>query len=229
MKHTKLYIAIAAAGISIAAMSQMSYAAFITTTPETKIVDGKEATTYSVVETDYDPFFSPLRAAATPATTETQMLTKYPTVTQATITAFKTAVMDEVKAGKCQTLSGYGDLGTGKTPVGFYPKVTTVSGSINFTTSTLTQLFDPTKTIIEWGTCPNYISAANTKWADNLATKMGAEYGNFATKLVPAVQAEWIANTSGVEFSAFGTFTYKVSATTGATSIGFTGTKLTFP
>lgn len=168
------------------------------------------------------------RAVATP-TTEAQLIAKYAGVTQATIDAFKNAIKTSVKAGNCISLSGYGDIGTAGTPACFYSKVTTSSCVLNFTANTLNCTFDPTKTKYEWGNRPNYYNASNTKWASDLSTAMGAEYANFASKLAPAVQAEWIANTSGVQFAGLGTFTYKVSATTGAASIGFTGESVVFP
>lgn len=168
------------------------------------------------------------RAAATP-TTEAQLIAKTSGLTQATIDAFKNAIKTSVKAGNCISLSGYGDIGATGTPTCFYAKVTTSSCTINFTTNNLNCTFDATKTKYEWGNRPNYYNASNTKWASDLSTAMGAEYTNFAIKLVPAVQAEWALNPSGVQFAGLGTFTMKVSATTGATSIGFAGENVVFP
>ena len=169
------------------------------------------------------------RRASTSPTTEAQMISKYPGLTQATFDAFKNAIKTSVKAGNCISLSGYGDIGTTGTPDCFYAKVTTSSCTINFTTNNLNCTFDPTKTKYEWGNRPNYYNASNTKWANDLATVMGAEYANFANKLVPAVHQEWLANVGGVQFAGLGTFVYKVSATTGAASIAFNGEKVVLP
>ncbi len=170
-----------------------------------------------------------LRRAAAQATTEAELIAKHAGLTQATIDSFKNAVKASVKAGNCISLSGYGDLGTGGTPACFYAKVTTATCTLDFTANSLNCAFDPTKTKYEWGNRPNYYNATKTKWASDLSAAMGSEYANFASKLVPAVQAEWVANPSGVAFSGLGTFTFKVSATTGATSIGFTGETVVFP
>ncbi len=169
------------------------------------------------------------RRASTPPTTEAQMISKYPGVTQATINAFKTAIQTAAKAGNCLSLSGYGDLGANTKPTCFYAKPVTSSCTLNLTANSLNCTIDPTKTTYEWGTAPNFISASTTKWASDLSTAMGAEYANFASKLVPAVQQEWLANVGGVEFAGLGTFVYKVSATTGATSISFNGEKVVLP
>lgn len=169
------------------------------------------------------------RRASLIATTEAELIAKYPGLTQATIDSFKTAIQTAAKAGNCLSLSGYGDLGTGGKPTCFYAKPTTSSCALNLTANTLNCTIDPTKTAYEWGTAPNFINATTTKWASDLSAAMGAEYANFASKLVPAVQAEWIANAGGVKFAGLGTFTYKVSATTGATSIGFAGEKVVLP
>ncbi len=170
-----------------------------------------------------------LRRAAAPATTEAELIAKYPGLTQATIDAFKNAVKASVKAGNCISLSGYGDIATTGTPTCFYAKVTTATCTLDFTANTLNCGFDPTKTKYEWGNRPNYYTATKTKWASDLSAAMGADYSNFASKLVPAVQAEWVANASGVQLAGLGTFTMKVSATTGAGSIGFAGETVVFP